>query len=214
MSYFDSFCSGLNLRLKDELPGDEVRKKMAPSARFIVGKEGNHKRRPRESAVLILLYLKDGEIHIPLIKRVEDGSPHSGQVSFPGGGKEKFDGNIIETALREGQEEIGVNAKNIRVLGTLTELYIPVSNYNVTPVIGYLEDTPQFDIEKKEVDYVIECKLPYLFKNENKGRETLYRHGVSIDAPYYLCGEEKIWGATAMILSEFEALYCEVINKL
>jgi len=214
MSYFDSFCSGLNLRLKDELPGDEVRKIMAPSARFVDGIEGVHNKKPRDSAVLILLYQKDGEMFFPLIKRVEDGSPHSGQISFPGGGEEKKDRDIVETALREGQEEIGVDPDKIRILGLLSDLYIPVSNYNVTPVVGYSEEIPHFNIDKKEVAYVIEAKLPYLFEDKNKGRETIFRHGVSIDAPFYLSGKEKIWGATAMILSEFEALYGEVINKL
>ncbi len=214
MTYFDSFCTDLYIRLKEGLPGDEARQVMAPSVRFIEGIEGSHKKKPRESAVLILLYQVDGEIYIPLIKRVEDGSPHSGQISLPGGGEEEVDTNIIETALREGEEEIGIDASNIRVLGALTELYIPVSNYNVTPVVGFMDYRPNFIIDKEEVSYVMEAKLSNLFADKNKGREILFRHNHSIDAPFYRLGDGEIWGATAMILSEFEALYGEVINKL
>ena len=137
-----------------------------------------------------------------LIKRNEYEGPHSGQVSLPGGAEEEGDASIVETALRETREELGI-LECIDVLGTITPLHIPVSNFLVVPVVGWLSGRPAFRPDPAEVQYLIECPVRALMDPVNTASETIFRHGMKIEAPYYRAGEEKIWGATAMMLSEF-----------
>ncbi len=183
--------------LQDKLPGDEAHLRMAPTFR------GNpiSGRLAVEAAVLALFYPAEGETHLVFIKRNEYDGPHSAQVSFPGGAKEANDTNLQETALRETCEEVGISGP-IEILGSLTPLHIPVSNFMVYPFVGWTEESPVFHPDPTEVQYVIEAPLAGLLDPSSVDSEILYHHQQSIEAPFYRVGKEKIWGATAMMLSE------------
>ena len=154
-----------------------------------------------QAAVLVLFYPSNGKTHLVFIKRNEYDGPHSAQVSFPGGVRETGDNTMEETALRETREEIGVSGP-IEILGSLTPLHIPVSNFMVYPFVGWMEETPVFRPDPTEVQYIIEVSLKELLDPANRDSETHYHHAQPIEAPFYRVGKEKIWGATAMMLSE------------
>jgi len=183
--------------LLGRLPGEKVQNRMAPTFRGTF----SHQVEPVRAAILALMYPSGGKIHLVFIKRNEYDGAHSGQVSFPGGVWEPGDHNLADTALRETREELGVTG-DIEILGTLTELHIPVSNYQVTPFVGWMDHTPEFSPEASEVQYIIETPLDALISPAARDTETMERHGKHIEAPFYKAGSDKIWGATAMMLSE------------
>ena len=162
----------------------------------------SHAVEPIKAAVLVLMYPRNGQICIVLIKRNEYDGPHSAQVSFPGGAWEKGDGSMGNTAIRETREELGI-VDEIEILGALTQLHIPVSNFLVSPFVGCTERAPEFFPDQSEVQYIIEASLKDLADPALRDSELLYRQGQSIEVPFYRIGKEKIWGATAMMLSEY-----------
>ena len=184
--------------LSGDLPGENAQGLMAPTFRGGF----SHKEDPVPAAVLILMYPSGGRTRLVLMKRNVYDGPHSAQVSFPGGAWEEGDQSLEFTAIRETREELGITGE-IRLLGALTALHIPVSNYQVTPFAGWMDHRPLFHPDPAEVQYVIEATLEELLDPANRSSETIHRHGQSIVAPYYLVGEERIWGATAMMLCEF-----------
>jgi 8-oxo-dGTP pyrophosphatase MutT (NUDIX family) len=184
--------------LQEALPGEAAQLLMAPTFRGSFPDRG----KPVRAAVLVLLYPVKGEIHLVLMKRNEYDGPHSGQVSFPGGAWEADDLSLKQTAIRETREEIGIQ-EDIEILGALTPLHIQVSNFLVNPFVGWTDKTPIFQPDRSEVQYVIEASLRELLDPAMRGSETLHRHGRAMEAPFYHVGKDKIWGATAMILSEF-----------
>lgn len=158
-------------------------------------------KKPTDAAVMALLYPAEERLHLVFIKRNAYDGPHSAQISFPGGAREEGDPTLQDTAIRETREELGINHK-MEVLGSLTPLYIPVSNFMVYPYVACLHEAPVFDPDPSEVQYVVEASLEALMDPMNRDSETLFHHETHIEAPFYRIGEEKIWGATAMILSE------------
>jgi len=200
----DSFIALLQAKLTEALPGKEVQERMSPKLRNY--RNIIHDKPVRQCAVMLLLYPKKGELFIAYFKRPEYEGPHSGQIAFPGGKAEIVDGSLKETALRETNEEFGIVSDLIRVLGSLTKLYIPISNMEVTPYVGYLSTEPLFKPNNYEVSYIIEIPVLKLLDDTFKRMETKIRHGIAIDTPMYLFDKEEIWGATAMITSEFEEI--------
>ncbi|MFH1161490.1 MAG: CoA pyrophosphatase [bacterium] len=159
---------------------------------------------PTYSSVLILLYPFEGDIFTVFMKRPDYGGVHSGQISLPGGKYEPADGDLKTTALRESQEEIGIFPKDVRIIGKLTDLYIPPSRYLVTPYVGWAPQRPAFVRDPKEVDEIIEIRINVLFKDETISvRKIKLPLGMHIKAPAFVVNKQVIWGATAMILSEF-----------
>ena len=157
----------------------------------------------RKAGVLILFYLKESKIFIPFIKRNEYPGVHSGQVSFPGGGWETGDADIVSTALRETEEEIGVSRSLIKPVGCLSELFIPPSNFLVTPVIGYMTVTPAFHPDPEEVDRVLEVPLDDLLSPDAiQQKDITIFPDVHLKVPCFYCESHVIWGATAMMLCE------------
>jgi 8-oxo-dGTP pyrophosphatase MutT (NUDIX family) len=167
----------------------------------------------RPSAVLCLLYPADDELQLLLMKRREDRTAHSGQVSFPGGRYEQEDADLQTTALREAHEEVGIAPAQVDVLGALTTLYIPVSNFNVHPFVGYVPSKPQFVISEAEVSYTIETPLGNLLHNDRKiitdVSSPIMPGLIRQVRAYQLEDGTIIWGATAMIISELEAIMKE-----
>ncbi len=206
----------LQKRLGQKLPGDEVRRKMAPELRMPKNWNFGDMTKARVAGVLILIYPKQNTTHIAYMQRPEDGYAHSGQISFPGGGREEQDRDILHTALREAEEEFGVPQNEVEVLGQLTTMYIPVSNSMVYPVVGYLPHQPQFIPDPKEVAEIIEVPLEYLRQESIiKAKKIQASSGFAIQAPYYDLYGKTLWGATAMMTSEFLVVLEEALkNKI
>jgi 8-oxo-dGTP pyrophosphatase MutT (NUDIX family) len=196
-----SFFHKLKEHLQSDLPGLYAQNKMSPSVRF-TGKIPPSNKLTRESSVLILLYPKDNEIFIPFIQRPTYNGVHSGQVSLPGGKQEPTDSNLLQTALRETNEEIGINIEDINIIGKLSHIHIPNSNFNVWPYVGYTTITPIFFPDPIEVKSIIEAPLHKLLKPTTIEFFERKINGHTIKAPYFNINNYQIWGATAMIVSE------------
>lgn len=159
---------------------------------------------PIPSSVLLILYPYRKEIYTVFILRPDYGGVHSGQISLPGGKKEPSDPDLQTTALRESYEEVGIVPEKVQVLGQLSDLYIPPSRFLVTPIIGCMETRPDFARDPAEVEEIIEVNIRDLFSEK---AFQIKRHkvgmGMHIKAPAFVVDNYVIWGATAMILSEF-----------
>src|SRR5690554_4109188 len=149
-------------KLKHELPGKNGQILMAPTpmdeARFVTQKQG----KARKGAVLILFYPRATGCAIPFIKRPVYPGIHSGQVALPGGRWEESDQDLAQTAIRETQEEIGVESEQVQILGKLSDLFIPASNFMVSPFVGFVENEPAFIPEEREVERIIPCDFAQL----------------------------------------------------
>ena len=194
----------LQERIQGPLPGKNAHYRMAH-----VGRRGeltvpDH---ARQAGVLALFYPdRKEQWNLALIERVSHNpnDRHGGQISFPGGRFEKADGTLVRTALRETQEEIGVDSSEVQVLGPLTDLYIPVSNYQVHPFVGIMYHTPSFSPQWEEVAAVVEVPLELLCDPSTR-QTTDLRLSANIllkDVPYFNVFGKVIWGATAMMLNE------------
>ncbi|MFT4734693.1 MAG: 8-oxo-dGTP pyrophosphatase MutT (NUDIX family) [Roseivirga sp.] len=192
----------LSQRLLIPLPGRDAQALMAPrpieESRF----KENPKYPAKPSGVMILLYPKNGELYLPLMKRPSYDGAHSGQVSFPGGKVEETDKDLIETALRETEEEIGVDRNEISVIGQLTDLYIIASNFKVSPSLGLLSYTPAFKPDSYEVESVLEVPIKQLWDTARQGVQEMKFGKHIIQSPFFEIEGHLVWGATAMMLSE------------
>jgi 8-oxo-dGTP pyrophosphatase MutT (NUDIX family) len=159
---------------------------------------------PRQSAVLVLAYPQvDGSLHLLLTKRTDTLRGHSGQVSFPGGSIDPEDKSHEEAALREAFEEVGLYDKP-RILGKLTDLWIPPSNFEVHPVVATLEHEPTLIANPTEVAKILHMPLSALLDPATKKSTTMDFRGTPVDVPYYDVDGHIVWGATAAMLSELE----------
>ena len=194
----------IRVALQQPLPGLVAQIKFAPEYR-LPGLREDPPANARPAGVLILLYPHHGEWHFPLMKRVEDGLTHGGQISLPGGSQEAGE-SIRETALREACEEVGAACTEVDVLGQLTTIYIPPSNFLVTPTVGQVDYRPDFKCDPREVAELIEVPLSTLFDPKVVRREPWTLRGTQVEVPFFQIGLHKVWGATAMILSEFKMI--------
>jgi 8-oxo-dGTP pyrophosphatase MutT (NUDIX family) len=198
MDKIEGFIGKLGLSLKTELPGPASHHKMAPGIR-LENKHGSY----LDAAVLILLFRKTEKWHFVLMRRPEYEGAHSKQVSLPGGIHEEGDKDMEATALRETREELGIDDSGIQILGSLSRLSIPISGIDVSPFVGYYQGTPEFHPDPSEVEYLIEVPLSDLMTPDNVRMEHRTILCRVVKVPYFNIGGEKVWGATAMILSEF-----------
>ncbi len=195
----------LEIGLKGPLPGLKAQLKMVTKPR-----PGNKVYQEVEEAalkagVLILLYPWKNRLHLVFTRRTERVEFHQKQVSFPGGRQEQGE-SFEETAIREAQEELGINPESIQVLGKLTPLYIPPSNYCIYPIVASTSTRPDFRPFSQEVAEVIEVPLDHLLDSQNVKREMWTYEGAQIEVPFYSFEEHKIWGATSMVLAELVEL--------
>ena len=197
---FHIFAEDLRRRLQQPLPGEAAHSKMAAASRYRLGVKPNE--RTRRSAVLICFYPHQQSIFLPLILRPQYDGVHAGQMAFPGGRMERIDENLTRTALRETQEEVGIRVSDVKVVGLLTELFIPPSNFYVQPVVGVLPYRPDFYPDPREVDAVVEVDLTTLLDDAIVGDSQVEVRGTLVDAPYYQIQDYRVWGATAMMISE------------
>ena len=164
----------------------------------------------KKSAVLILLYPGPDGLHFPLILRNAYEGVHSRQISFPGGTWEEADGNLQQTALREAQEEVAVQPENVEVMGALSQLYIPPSNFLVQPYLAVARRRPQFVPDPAEVAEVIEAPLTSFQNGDFLGESVIaHRSGTDLLVPSYTVNGHVVWGATAMMLSELMVILKE-----
>jgi len=201
------FAAYLRLRLAGPLPGREAQYQMASMRRLEeLGVNPVPPSDARIACVLNLLHWHQDHWRTVLIERtVNPRDRHSGQVSFPGGRYEEGDGDLVNVALREAHEEIGIRPPQVQILGRLTELYIPVSNYVVHPFVGLLLDEPMFVPQPGEVEHIFTPALSVFTDSRNKKtKDITILQGIIIkDVPYFEVQNRVVWGATAMIMNEF-----------
>ncbi len=207
----EAFKAAISDRLKAELPGKEAHDLMMP--RLPSGMPANlqHKQKPREGAVLILIYEDEAGLRFPLIQRPKYNGVHSGQMGLPGGKAEPEDLSLHTTALREAQEEIGVVPEQVEVVGELSSFYVSASNYQILPVVAITHEMPQFVPDQHEVDEVVIANVHHLIDQTFlKEKEIVVAAGFPLQSPYFEVEGRTVWGATAMMLSEFSVILKEI----
>jgi 8-oxo-dGTP pyrophosphatase MutT (NUDIX family) len=204
--------------LSAPLPGVEGQKKMAPQPRSGEIDRWANPENCREASVLLLLYpyATNGqvpELHLALTQRTEYPGVHSGQISLPGGRREGKESRQA-AALREAMEEVGIIPNRLEMIGRLSPLYTPPSNFCIYPYVAFSTTRPNFRLEPQEVAELLEPPLSLLMNPANRREELWYfeRYGPR-RVPFFDVGGHKVWGATAMILSEFLALLTDHFLK-
>jgi 8-oxo-dGTP pyrophosphatase MutT (NUDIX family) len=159
------------------------------------------------SAVLVPVFFKAGQYHLLFIQRTERVKNHKGQISFPGGAYEKTDGLLLNTALREAEEEIGLAPKNVEVLGELDDTPTTTSNYIISPFVGVIPYPYAFKLDKWETEELIEVPIIALLDKNCFSESITIQNGEEIDTYFFKYGDRSIWGATAKILKQFLEIY-------
>ena len=160
---FEVFFKAIPTIVDLDLPSTSAHIKMAPLERIKILEVGfSTATNPRKAAVMMLFYPKNDITHLVLILRNTYPGVHSSQIAFPGGKVEKTDSDLKETALRETYEEIGVHADKIEVIKEFTPVYIPPSNFIVSPFLGITTSELEFTLQEEEVAGIIEVPLSLL----------------------------------------------------
>lgn len=159
--------------------------------------------RLKRAAVLIPLFKKDGEYHILFTKRTEKVEHHKGQVSFPGGRQDKKDPNLLATALREAEEEMGIVPKDVKILGELDDFCTASTDFCISPFVALIPYPYPFQVNPHEIAEVIEAPLSALRQESQMRQEIFLRDGEPFPVYFYEYQSYTIWGATARILKEF-----------
>jgi 8-oxo-dGTP pyrophosphatase MutT (NUDIX family) len=208
---FSSFIGRLSMRLALPLPGATAHEVMRATPSGKIKPDFQHEVPPRPGSVLILLYPEQGVVKFPLTKRAEYNGAHSGQISLPGGKSEPNE-TPVETALREGEEEIGIQRDEITVLGKLSEFFVIPSNFVVTPIVAYQSSPPVFRRDPVEVVRILECSVEDILGEESiQVKEIVAGNIFKLMAPHFLVENEIVWGATAMMLNEFRLIVRELL---
>lgn len=196
----------LRSELAAPLPGREAQYRMMPRPRAGMTFRGEPGADARQGGVLVLIYLYEERPHVAMILRPTYAGVHSGQVAFPGGGKEPGDADLTVTALREAYEETGIVPDQVDVLGYLSPLFVVASNYLVLPTVGWSDMRPEFRPDPYEVAQMVEAPLADLLDAAHLRREEWTLRGHRVEVPFFAVAGQRIWGATAMMLSELLAL--------
>jgi 8-oxo-dGTP pyrophosphatase MutT (NUDIX family) len=195
--------SQLARRLEQPLPGWPAQARYQPELSF-----GRHRgpapRGARPAAVLVLLYPRAGQWHVPLILRPVHMPDHAGQVSFPGGVIEPGESSR-EAALREYGEELGAPSQGLQILGQLSPLYLFASNFQISPWVAATQQAPTWRPNEREVESLLEVPLAHLADPRASGHVERRQRGLAFRAPCFIWDEQRIWGATSMILAELVA---------
>lgn len=198
----EPMLAAIRRALRQPLPGLSAQLRMAPRPRPLSPPAGHQ---PREGGVLILLYPKDGALYLPLIRRSDTVEYHKGQISLPGGARERGE-SLEQTALRETHEELGIAPSSLQVLGALTPLYVYASDYCISPYVAYSSVPPVYTPDPIEVAEVLEVSLAVLSDPRTRREEVWTIRGLPMTVPFYSINGHKVWGATAMVLSELVAV--------
>jgi len=210
MTEFHEFIADIRQKITRQLPGTQSQLKMASMRRLMQDGRVLVPGDVRKAGVLALFYPSNGSVWLVFIRRAEYPGVHSGQISFPGGSREEGDIDIVATALREAEEEIGVSSDAVIPIGNLTDLFIPPSNFLVTPVVGYTNTRPDFIPDPGEVVEILEVTLDQLLDDKaRQDKDITIFPAVKIKVPCFYINGNIIWGATAMMLNEL----IDVINQ-
>lgn len=195
--------------LKAPLPGDEAHLSMMSYKRSAATEARKLNPQPRISAVMMLLFPGEIELETLFILRPDKQGVHSAQMSFPGGKTEEEDHDLLDTALRETFEEVGIDPSIIEPIGQLSEIYIPPSNFIVHPFIGWIDRTPILKANPDEVNEIIRVPITHFLKEPIIQSKQIFlpSYNVHIDAPYFDVKGNTLWGATAMMIQEFRFLF-------
>ena len=195
------FIEALTKMLRRDLEGKSAQQKMMITPNRFPTKNQENEGIP--ASILLLLYPLEGEWFFFLTKRSQDVEHHKGQISFPGGVVEKNESKM-NAAIRETNEEIGVDKDVIKIIGNLTPLYIPVSNFHISPYVGWTEEKPHTKVQDAEVERVFSVSINDLVLKRNLKTKEDFFSKKSVTVPYFDLNGETVWGATSMILSEFK----------
>jgi 8-oxo-dGTP pyrophosphatase MutT (NUDIX family) len=191
----------LRARLSGTLPGLDAQLRFAP----IPARAGEPHAGARAAAALLLLYPGADGVSVPLTVRASTLARHAGQVSLPGGATNPGE-TLVEAALREASEEIGLDPAGVRILGELTPVQVLVSGFTLHPVVGVTDTRPPFQASPAEVAEILEVRLEHLRDASRIRTGTRLREGVAVEYPYFDLSGHHVWGATAMVLGEFICL--------
>lgn len=198
--------------LKSALPGEEAHSILMPVDRPYSSVIRKSSADFRHSAVAIVLYEVESELESILIRRPEYNGTHSRQIAFPGGKRDDTDPDLEFTARRECMEEVGIPPESLRLIGSLTDIYIPVSKFVVSPFVFHLEELPPLIPDEREVDGIIQFKIRQLLSDDVIQRMPM-KLGDGLtqkSVPYFNIEEEIVWGATGMMLAEFRAVLQQI----
>ena len=187
---------------------------MAPLFRLQeLEKLNNPSRDAKNAGVMAVFYpAKEGQVHFVLILRKTYKGVHSNQVGFPGGRVEESDRDLMHTALRETEEEVGIPQSEVQVFKQLTQIYIPPSNFWVYPFVGVMDSTPLLIPQEDEVEEVLEINLDdFLSDSCLTSQKLSTSYAENVDVPAFLLNGHIVWGATAMMLSEMKDLLKQVL---
>ena len=214
MQQSETLIERLQNRLAGELPGIKSWERMAVKSQKGQSIESESLQKYSEwltkekmsvmkkAAVLIGLFQKEGEWYLPLIKRPMHEKNHPGQIALPGGAMEK-DETLENTAIREAFEEVGIKPDDVGIIGVMTPLPVPVSNYVISPFVGRINKEPEWNINEDEVEELIVLKLDDLISADNGYSEYWNLRGNQVNVPIFKLMDKTIWGATATVLCEF-----------
>jgi 8-oxo-dGTP pyrophosphatase MutT (NUDIX family) len=191
----------LRIELNNPLPGKSAYDKLLPPERPPEPPSGVTK--INQAGVLLLLFPDKGKLNTVLIRRPSFMKHHAGQIAFPGGQFESKDKNLMETALREAAEEIGINTGQVEIIGQLSTLYVKVSNFSIQPFIGWSPAVPSFQFDTNEVTGIHVIQVDDLLNPKTLQSQKVDTSNGFNEFPGFLVDDVFIWGATAMILSEF-----------
>ncbi|MBC8768754.1 CoA pyrophosphatase [Arenibacter sp. BSSL-BM3] len=211
---FDEFSNRISKIENLELPGTASHYKMAPLFRLKELEAGKIiKKNPKRAAVMALFYPNSTyQTNLLLILRNTYKGIHSNQIALPGGKVEKKDLNLLETALREAQEEVGVVREQIKVIRSLSEIYIPPSNFEVTPYLGLYKKEVPFLMQASEVAAIVEVPLQDFMDDKKIFHQILNTsYAQNVEVPAFKLNGYTVWGATAMMLSEIKELFRQVL---
>ena len=200
----------LQIRLINNLPGKDEQWRMRVTSDKSYNFD-NTEEDAIQSAVLILLYEENGVICFTLTERTQTVEHHRGQISLPGGARET-DEKLSSTAIRETQEEIGIHADDVDLIGALSPLFVPVTGFIINPFVGIINANFDPQPAPEEVETVISVHVNELLNDDNELQEKRNLRGYDVNIPYFLLSGHKVWGATAMILSEFKTVLKEAMD--
>ncbi len=197
------------------LPGKQAQLSMTSNIRAVqMASENYLDKKPKKAAVLALCYPNyEHKTQLLFIKRKAiQGDIHSAQIGFPGGSVEQRDNSVLHTAIREAEEEVGIESRGIEKIIKLSELYIPPSNFLVHPFLAFSHQQPEFKIQEEEVESILEIPLTYFLDDQNISSHKITTSYLSdVDFPAFVYEEHIIWGATAMMLGEIRSLIKQII---
>ncbi len=196
--------------LTHPLPGLSAQMNMAPQPRPGTTRILDPLLDCRRAGVLVLLYPEDNgsDLTLVLTRRTDSLDHHRGQISFPGGSMDPGE-DAIAAAKRETLEELGVEPESLEILGQLSPLYIPPSDFCIYPVVAYTPKPPSFTPNRHEVAEVLQVPVRHLRQPATRSEETWEQRGAPVRIPYYAVGSHKVWGATAMVLCELLSLLAD-----